>query len=160
MSRAAVCPGSFDPVTRGHLDVFERAARVFDEVVIAVMDNPAKTYMFDHDERMSFVRDAVASLEHVSVKSFSGLLVTFCQEHGISTVVKGLRAGSDFAYEQQMAQMNAAVGGIETVFLPATPAHSFVSSTFVKQIAHGGGAVGQFVTPDVEAALTRGRFGT
>lgn len=155
MSRQAVCPGSFDPVTRGHIDVVTRAANVFDHVVVAVMDNPAKTYTFDHNERMTFVTDAVAGLSNVTVASFSGLLVTFCQEQGIATVVKGLRAGADFAYEQQMAQMNAAVGEIETVFLPATPVHSFVSSTFVKQIAHGGGDVSKFVTPDVQAALKR-----
>jgi pantetheine-phosphate adenylyltransferase len=155
MSRAAVCPGSFDPVTHGHVDVFTRAANVFEHVVVAVMDNPAKTYTFSHEQRMRFVTDAVAGLDNVTVASFSGLLVTFCQEQGITTVVKGLRAGADFAYEQQMAQMNAAVGDIETVFLPATPVHSFVSSTFVKQIAHGGGDVSMFVTPDVKAALTR-----
>jgi len=153
MSRAAVCPGSFDPVTRGHIDVFTRAAAVFEHVVVAVMDNPAKTYTFSHDERMTFVRDATATFDNVTVASFSGLLVTFCQEQGITTVIKGLRAGADFAYEQQMAQMNAAVGGVETVFLPATPIHSFVSSTFVKQIAHGGGDVGMFVTDDVKRAL-------
>lgn len=153
MSRAAVCPGSFDPVTRGHIDVFTRAARVFDHVVVAVMDNPAKTYTFSHDERMAFAEQAVSHLPNVTVKSFSGLLVTFCHENNVQTVVKGLRAGADFAYEQQMAQMNAAVGDVETVFLPATPVHSFVSSTFVKQIAHGGGDVSMFVTPDVDAAL-------
>jgi len=157
MSRAAVCPGSFDPVTRGHIDVFTRAANVFEHVVVAVMDNPAKTYTFSHEERMTFVHDAVAGMANVTVASFSGLLVTFCQEHGISTVVKGLRAGADFAYEQQMAQMNAAVGHVETVFLPATPVHSFVSSTFVKQIAHGGGDVSMFVTADVQRALTKVR---
>lgn len=153
MSRAVVCPGSFDPVTRGHIDVFARAARVFDEVVVAVMDNPAKTYTFSHDERMAFVTRAVAELPNVRVQSFSGLLVAFCHDHNIGTVVKGLRAGADFAYEQQMAQMNAAVGDVETLFLPATPVHSFVSSTFVKQIAQGGGDVSMFVTPDVDAAL-------
>jgi len=155
MSRQAVCPGSFDPVTHGHVDVFQRAATVFEHVVVAVMDNPAKTYTFSHDERMAFVHEAVAALTNVTVASFSGLLVTFCHEQGITTVVKGLRAGADFAYEQQMAQMNAAVGEIETVFLPATPVHSFVSSTFVKQIAHGGGDVSMFVTPNVQAALER-----
>lgn len=157
MSRQAVCPGSFDPVTAGHVDVFKRAANVFDQVVVAVMDNPAKTYTFNHDERMAFVRNAVAELPNVTVAAFSGLLVAFCHQQGITTVVKGLRAGADFAYEQQMAQMNAAVGDVETVFLPATPTHSFVSSTFVKQIAHGGGDVSKFVSAEVKRALERVR---
>jgi pantetheine-phosphate adenylyltransferase len=126
----AVCPGSFDPVTYGHLDVIERAATLFDEVIIAC-----------------------TRLDNVSVESFEGLLVTFCQERGVPVVVKGLRAVSDFEYELQMAQMNARLGEVETLFMTTSPVYSFLSSSLVKEVARFGGDITDFVPPVVAERL-------
>lgn len=146
--RRAVCPGSFDPVTNGHLDVIERASRLYDEVVVAVLVNETKRGMFAVEERMELLRSAVAGQANVAVDSFSGLLVDYCQERGIGTVLKGLRA-SDFDYELQMAQMNRELAGVETVFLPTNPEHSFLSSSLVKEVARFGGDIRPFVPPVV-----------
>lgn len=123
--RRAVCPGSFDPVTNGHVDIIGRASRLFDEVVVATGTNPSKSRMFSPEERLEMLREACADLPNVRVQGFTGLLTTFCQENDIHAVVKGLRAVSDFDYELQMAQMNASLAPeVETVFVPTSPEFS------------------------------------
>jgi pantetheine-phosphate adenylyltransferase len=151
--RRAVCPGSFDPVTNGHLDIVERAAALFDEVVVAVGVNPSKHRLFTADERLDMLRRAVGHLPNVTVDSFSGLLTTFCSDHGIHAIVKGLRAVSDFDYELQMAQMNASLTDVETVFVPTSPAWSFLASSLVKEVASYGGDVSALVPDFVDEAL-------
>ncbi|MFZ2013621.1 MAG: pantetheine-phosphate adenylyltransferase [Nocardioides sp.] len=143
--RRAVCPGSFDPVTNGHLDIVRRTSGLFDEVVVAVGTNVSKNRLFTPDERISMLRRACADLPNVTVEGFSGLVTSFCTEHGISAIVKGLRAASDFDYELQMAQMNSSLTGVETVFIPTSPERGFVSSTLVKEVAGFGGDVSAFV---------------
>ena len=150
----AVCPGSFDPVTLGHVDVVRRAAAMFDEVVVAVAVNPAKQGLFSVDERRELIAGAVGDLDNVTTAAFSGLLVDWCAEQGIGVIVKGLRSDSDYAYELPMAQMNRHLTGVDTVFLTADPAHTFVSSSLVKEVARGGGDVSAFLTPEVLEALT------
>ena len=149
----AVCPGSFDPVTRGHLDVIQRTAAIVDEVVVAVGANMAKTGFFTPDERVEMLRAACAEWPGVSVTLFSGLLVDFCTEHDISVISKGLRSG-DFDYELQMAQMNRSLTGVDTLFLPTSPQWSYVSSSLVREVALLGGDVSPFL-PDEVAELTR-----
>ena len=142
--RRAVCPGSFDPVTNGHVDVITRAAALYDELVVAVLVNPGKAGLFDVDERMELLRDAVSEMPNVTVDSFQGLLVDYCRAHEIPVIVKGLRAVGDFEYELQMAQMNRELAGVETLFLPTNPVYSFLSSSLVKQVAsYGGDVTGQ-----------------
>jgi pantetheine-phosphate adenylyltransferase len=158
MSVTAVCPGSFDPVTLGHLDVIERAASRFDAVVVACTRSLSKTPLFDVDERLELIREATAHLPRVSVEPFDGLLVDFCRARGIRLIVKGLRAVSDFEYELQMAQMNARLGDVETLFMTTSPLYSFLSSSLVKEVARHGGDVGDFVPPFVADRL-RARFG-
>lgn len=149
----AVCPGSFDPITLGHVDVVRRAAAMFDEVVVAVAVNPNKEGLFTVDERRELIAGAVGDLGNVSTAAFSGLLVDWCAEQGIGVIVKGLRSDSDYAYELPMAQMNRHLTGVDTVFLTADPAHTFVSSSLVKEVARGGGDVSAFLTPEVREAL-------
>jgi pantetheine-phosphate adenylyltransferase len=146
--RKAVCPGSFDPVTNGHLDVFVRAASLFDEVVVAVLINKTKSSMFTVDERIDMLREVVAPYPNVRVDSFHGLLVDYCQDNGIPAIVKGLRAVSDFDYELQMAQMNHRLAGVETLFVSTNPLYSYLSSSLLKEIATYGGDVSGLV-PDV-----------
>ncbi|MFU8841433.1 MAG: pantetheine-phosphate adenylyltransferase [Nitriliruptoraceae bacterium] len=153
MSVAVACPGSFDPVTYGHLDVIERAAARFDEVVVAVLVNPGKQGLFSIDERIALLEAEVAGLGNVRVDRFQGLLVDFCAARGIGLVCKGLRAVSDFEYELQMAQMNMAIGDVETVFLTTSPEHSYLSSSLVKEVARFGGRIDHAVPPRVEAAV-------
>ena len=153
MPRRAVCPGSFDPVTNGHLDIVRRAATLFDEVVVAVGTNVSKNRLFGADERIEMLRRACADLPNVSVEGFAGLVTTFCSERGIAAIVKGLRAASDFDYELQMAQMNSSLTGVETVFLPTSPDRGFVSSSLVKEVAGFGGDVSGFVPDFVHDAL-------
>ena len=152
--RRAVCPGSFDPVTNGHLDIVERAASLFDEVVVAVGVNPSKHRLFTADERLDMLRQGVGHLPNVSVEGFTGLLTTFCSERGIHAIVKGLRAVSDFDYELQMAQMNSSLSGVETVFVPTSPEYSFLASSLVKEVATYGGDVSGLVPPFVLDRLT------
>ncbi len=154
----AVCPGSFDPITLGHVDVVRRAAAMFDEVVVAVAVNPNKEGLFTVDERRELIAGAVGDLGNVSTAAFSGLLVDWCAEQGIGVIVKGLRSDSDYAYELPMAQMNRHLTGVDTVFLTADPAHTFVSSSLVKEVARGGGDVSAFLTSEVLEAL-RARLG-
>lgn len=153
MSVAVVCPGSFDPVTYGHLDVIQRAAARFDEVVVAVLVNPGKQGMFRVDERIALLEAELDGLANVRVDRFEGLLVEFCTARGIGLVCKGLRAVSDFEYELQMAQMNMAIGDVETVFLTTSPEHSYLSSSLVKEVAHFGGRIDHAVPPRVAEAV-------
>lgn len=147
----ALCPGSFDPPTNGHIDVIERAIEIFDQVVVAVVANPAKEPMFSADERMAMIGRAFG--DRVRLESFDGLLVNFARSVGVDVVVKGLRAVSDFDYELQMAQMNRTLAGVETVFLPTNPEWSYLSSSLVREVARLGGAYGSLVPPHVAAAL-------
>ncbi len=143
--RIAVCPGSFDPVTYGHVDIVTRAAALFDQVIVAVLVNDSKRSLFSVDERIEMLRQAATEMAAVEVKSFSGLLVDFCVEQQATTIVKGLRATGDFDYELQMAQMNASLARVETVLLPTNPQWSFVSSSLVKEVARFGGDVSGLV---------------
>ena len=145
----AICPGSFDPVTHGHLDIVARSARLFDEVIVAVGRNSAKNYLFTPDERVSMLRDAVGGLPGETVALLDGLLVDFCRAYDVDVIVKGLRFASDFDFELQMAQMNHALTGIETIMLPTSAQWSHLSSTMIREIAKLGGDVSQFVTPQV-----------
>lgn len=147
--RRAVCPGSFDPVTLGHLDIIGRTAALFDEVVVAVGTNSAKPGLFDPDERIEMLRDAVAGWSNVRVERFSGLLVDFCTAQQAQTIIKGLRFASDFDYELQMSQMNHRLSGVETVFMPTAVEWAFVSSTLIREIAALGGDVTGFLPPRV-----------
>ncbi|MBF4160427.1 pantetheine-phosphate adenylyltransferase [Nocardioides acrostichi] len=149
----AVCPGTFDPVHEGHLDVVRRAAALFDEVVVGVGVNQSKQRLFGDDERLAMIREATADLGNVSVAGFSGLLTDFCAEQRAQAIVKGLRAGGDFEYEMQMAQMNASQTGVETVFVPTSPQWSFLSSSLIKEVARLGGDVTGFLTPAVHQRL-------
>jgi pantetheine-phosphate adenylyltransferase len=152
--RRAVCPGSFDPVTNGHIDIISRASGLFDEVVVAVGVNASKNRLFDADERIDMLRQACAGYDNVSVDGFTGLLTTFCQERGIHAIVKGLRAVSDFDYELQMAQMNSSLTDVETVFVPTSPEYSFLASSLVKEVATFGGDVSGLVPGFVHERLT------
>lgn len=157
MSVFAVCPGSFDPVTYGHLDVIERAASRFDGLIVACLRNPEKEPLLDVEERLELLESSTEHLANVEVASFQGLLVEFCRSRGIGMVVKGLRAVSDFETELQMAQMNVHLGDVDTLFLPASPLYSFLSSALVKQVAGLGGDVSDLVPPTVARRL-RERF--
>ena len=155
--RRCVCPGSFDPVTNGHLDVLARASRLYDEVTVAVLVNPGKSGLFEVPERIEMLREVTAELGNVRVDSFEGLLVDYCRERGIPVIVKGIRAVSDFDYELQMAQMNHGLTGLETFFVATNPEYSFLSSSLVKEVARWGGDVGGLV-PDAVLARLRGRI--
>jgi pantetheine-phosphate adenylyltransferase len=149
-----VCPGSFDPVTNGHVDVIRRAAGLFDEVVVAVLTNPAKHPMFDLDTRLEMLTEALGDTTGIFVVAVKGgLLVDFCREVGASSVVKGLRSGTDFAYELPMALMNRHLTGLETVFLPGEPRYEHVSSSLIKEVASHGGDVSGLVPDGVLARL-------
>jgi pantetheine-phosphate adenylyltransferase len=150
--RRAVCPGSFDPITNGHLDVIERASHLFDEIVVVVGINQSKNRLFEPDERVEMITEATAHLPNVSVDTFRGLLVDFCVAHDIRAIVKGLRAVSDFDYELQMGQMNHSLAAVDTLFMPADPHYSFLSSSLVKEVAMYGGDVSKLVP---EAVLRR-----
>ncbi|GAB2984890.1 pantetheine-phosphate adenylyltransferase [Nocardioides montaniterrae] len=149
----AVCPGSFDPVTNGHVDIFRRAASLFDELVVATGSNPSKNRMFQPDERMEMLREACADLPNVTVMGFTGLIVDFCREIDAQAIVKGLRGGNDYEYELPMAQMNAHLTGVETVFVPTTASLGYVSSSLVKEVATLGGDVSGLVPASVELRL-------
>ena len=151
--QTAVCPGSFDPCTNGHLDVFARASAMADEVVVAVLINYSKAGLFSIDERMEMLREVCAPYPNIRVDSFHGLLVDYCTANGITAIVKGLRAVSDFDYELQMAQMNVGLTGVETLFVPTNPAYSFLSSSLVKEVAQWGGDISHLVPPAVLEAL-------
>lgn len=141
MTLTALCPGTFDPVTNGHLDIIERAARLFDRVVVAVVENPSKEPMFSLEERRQMLKESLSPLENVEVDSFSGLLVDYARDRGVSLIVKGIRAISDFDFELQMAQMNNRLADVETCFIPTSPTWSYLSSSLVKEVARLGGDV-------------------
>ena len=154
----ALVPGSFDPVTNGHLDVIERVARFFDEVIVAVSRNPQKTAsLFSLEERQAMLDEVTGHLANVRTEVFAGLLVDFAKAHGASTIVKGLRAVTDFDYELQMAQMNQTLAGIDTFFLVTSPQYSFLSSSLVREVARFGGDVSGLV-PAVVAQRLDERF--
>jgi pantetheine-phosphate adenylyltransferase len=152
----AVCPGSFDPVTLGHLDVIERAATRFERVVVACLRNIGKSPLLEPEERIDLLRAATEHLANVGIEAFDGLLVDFCRAHGATTIVKGLRAASDFENELKMAQMNAALGNVETLFMATNPRYSYLSSSLVKEVARFRGDIGAFV-PQVVARRLRER---
>ncbi len=149
----AMCPGSFDPPTNGHIDVIRRCAASFERVVVAVVSNPSKTPMFDLDERLTLLDRCLGDLDNYEAMAFSGLLVDFARRHDTDVVVKGLRAPGDFEYELQMAQMNSHLSGMETVFMPSKPEWGFVSSSLVREVARLGGTVDELVPAPVAAAL-------
>ncbi len=143
--KKVVCPGSFDPITFGHLDIIKRASSLFDEVVVAVLVNKTKKSLFTVDDRMEMIREVTAEYKNVTVASWSGLLVDYCEENKIQAIVKGLRAVTDFDYELQMSQMNLQLKGVETLFMSTAPAHSFLSSSLVKEIAAYDGDISGYV---------------
>lgn len=155
----AVCAGSFDPITLGHVDVVERAQRLFGEVVVAIGNNSSKKYAFDFEERSELVRGALADLPGVSVEPLSGLLVEFARAHGATTIVKGLRFGADFDFELQQAHMNHGLTGIETVLLPASKPYVTLSSTILREVFRLGGDVSEYVPANVQAAIERRQAG-
>ena len=150
----ALCPGSFDPPTNGHINVIERAAKLFDIVVVGILANPGKEPLFTVEERTEMLADALGHISNVEIESFSGLLVDFAAERDLDVIVKGLRAVSDFEYELQMAQMNSALSpGLDTIFVTTMPSWAFLSSSLVKQVAQYGGSVEGLVPPGVSTAL-------
>ncbi|MEV5648775.1 pantetheine-phosphate adenylyltransferase [Nocardia sp. NPDC052254] len=149
----ALCPGSFDPVHNGHIDVISRAAAQFDEVVVTVLINKNKQGMFSIDERMEMLREATSDLPNVRIESWYGLLVDFAREQGINAIVKGLRDATDFGYELQMAQMNRKLTGVDTYFLASNPAHTFLSSSLIKEVAALSGDVADMLPPAVHKRL-------
>lgn len=151
--RRAVCPGSFDPVTNGHVDIIVRSAKLFDEVIVGVLVNQAKQGLFSVEERIEMLREVSSTHPNVRVEAFHGLLVDFCRKEGAQVVVKGLRAVSDFDYELQMAQMNVGLSGVETLFMPTNPLYSFIASSLVKQVARLGGDISKYVPKVVEERL-------
>ncbi|MBQ0927297.1 MULTISPECIES: pantetheine-phosphate adenylyltransferase [Saccharopolyspora] len=151
--RRAVCPGSYDPVTNGHLDIIERASGLFDEVVVAVLINKSKKGLFSVEERLEMLREVTAQWPNVRIDSWHGLLVDYCKANEIGAIVKGLRAVSDFDYELQMAQMNQQLSGVETMFMSTNPLYSFLASSLVKEVATYGGDVSNLLPPKIEQRL-------
>jgi pantetheine-phosphate adenylyltransferase len=152
----ALCPGSFDPVTNGHLDIIERTARHFDDVIVAVTRNPQKAgSRFSIEERQEMLLEVIGHLGNVRIEWLTGLVVDFAREHGAEAIVKGLRAISDFDYELQMAQMNQKLSGIDTFFISTSPQYSFLSSSLVCEVAKFGGDVSSMVPPSVAERLEK-----
>jgi pantetheine-phosphate adenylyltransferase len=158
VARAAACPGTFDPVTNGHLDIIERAGRHFDGLVVAVLENPGKRPLFTLEERLAMLKEATSDLPGVEVISFDGLLVDLTRARGIDVIVKGLRAVSDFEYEFQMAQMNHRLAGVETFFITTSPQWSYLSSSLLKEVARFGGDV-EGLVPAVARERLAEKFG-
>ncbi|HTT50952.1 MAG TPA: pantetheine-phosphate adenylyltransferase [Streptosporangiaceae bacterium] len=146
--RRVACPGSFDPVTNGHLDIIGRAALLHDEVIVVVGANLAKQGLFTVEERVEMLREVTADIKNVEIGTFTGLLVDFCKVNHVTAIVKGLRAVSDFEYEMEMAQMNYRLAEVETLFMTANPVYSFLRSSLVKEICRYGGDVTSLV-PDL-----------
>lgn len=149
----ALCPGSFDPPTNGHIDVIRRCAEIFDHLVVAIVANPSKTPMFDSTERVDLLNRSLDGLENVTIDLFDGLLVDFAEQRGVDVMVKGLRAVTDFDYELQMAQMNKTLRNVDTMFIPTNPEWSYLSSTLVREVARLGGSVDTLVPEPVRKAL-------
>ena len=153
-TRRAVCPGSYDPVTVGHVDIFRRASALFDEVVVAILHNPAKQGTFTVDERVELIHHQVDDLGNVRVEAFANrLVVDVCTELDAGVLLKGLRGETDFSYEWPMGLMNRHLTGVETLFLPGDPRHEHISSSLVKEVARFGGDVTGLVTDEVRDAL-------
>jgi pantetheine-phosphate adenylyltransferase len=161
MGLSALCPGTFDPVTNGHIDIIQRAGRCFDRVVVAVLENPDKTPLFSTDERVAMLKEAVADVENAEVDSFAGLLVDYASANDIRIIVKGLRAVTDFDFELQMAQMNHKMTGVETFFVPTNPQWSYLSSSLIKEVTRFGGDISglvpELVRDRLEEKLSPGR---
>ena len=153
MGLTALCPGTFDPVTNGHLDIIGRASETFETVVVGALENPSKQPMFSLEERVAMLKEACSGMPDVTVVSFRGLLVDLARSHGDAVIVKGLRAISDYEYEIQMAQMNHRLAGVETLFMSTSPRWSFLSSSLVKEVARLGGDVSGLVPDHVNASL-------
>ncbi|MBX7160316.1 MAG: pantetheine-phosphate adenylyltransferase [Acidimicrobiia bacterium] len=149
----ALCPGSFDPVTNGHLDIIERSSTTFDEVLVAVIANPSKEPLFTLDERKDLLEKAVAPFGNVRIDAFEGLLVDFALARGVDVIVKGLRAVSDFDYEMQMAHMNRRLTGIDTFFLPTSHEYSYLAASLVRDVVRLGGDVEGLVPEHVLVAM-------
>jgi pantetheine-phosphate adenylyltransferase len=161
MGFTALCPGTFDPVTNGHIDIIERAAARFDHVVVAVLENPGKEPLFGLEDRVAMLKEATSHIDRVEVVSFSGLLVDFAKARGIGAILKGLRGEGDVDFELKMAQMNRHLTGAETFFLPTSPQWSFISSSLIKEVVRFGGDVAglvpDFVRDRLEEKLAPGR---
>jgi len=158
VSVGAMYPGTFDPVTNGHVDLVRRAAKLFDRVVVAVAASPNKTPMFTLEERITMARAALADAPNITVDGYGGLTVDYVRQHGLKVIIRGLRAVSDFEYEFQLATMNRHLRSeVETIFLTPAEEYTFVSSTFVREIGVLGGDISPFVPPGVAAALARKR---
>jgi pantetheine-phosphate adenylyltransferase len=153
MGLTALCPGTFDPVTNGHLDIIGRASETFEAVVVGALENPSKQPMFPLEERVAMLKEACSGMRGVTVVTFRGLLVDLARAQGDAVIVKGLRAVSDYEYEIQMAQMNHRLAGVETLFMPTNPKWSFLSSSLVKEVAQLGGDVSGLVPDHVRASL-------
>jgi pantetheine-phosphate adenylyltransferase len=153
MGLSALCPGTFDPVTNGHIDIIQRATGCFDQVVVAVLENPGKQPLFSVEERVSMLKEAVGDLSGVEVSSFSGLLVDYAKARGIKIIVKGIRAVTDYDFELQMAQMNHRMSGVETFFMPTSPQWSYLSSSLTKEVVRFGGDVSGLVPAFVRERL-------
>ena len=159
MNKTVICPGSFDPVTLGHLDVITRASKLFDRVIVGVLVNSSKKPIFSIDERIELLKEVTEHLNNVEIVGFNGLLAQYCEEHGVDAIVKGLRAVTDFEYEFQMARMNQKLmPEVETIFLTPAEQFQFISGTFVREIAMMGGDVSGFVPQNIRAALERKRI--
>lgn len=157
--KKAIYPGSFDPVTYGHIDIIERASDIFDELIVAVLNNKAKTPLFSVDERVNILNEVLSGLPNVKILSYEGLLVDFAVSVGAGVIVRGLRAVTDFEYELQLAQTNSVLnGGVDTIFLTTSLKYAYLSSSTVKEVASYGGNISKFVPPYVEK-LTYERFG-
>jgi pantetheine-phosphate adenylyltransferase len=154
MALRAVCPGSFDPITYGHLDIIKRASAHFDEVVVAVFINSTKQSLFSVEERIDMIKETTKDLKNIQVDSWSGLTVEYCKRNQIDVITKGLRAVSDFDYELQQAQVNLQAG-VDTMFMATDPSHSFLSSSLVKELAKYNGDISSMVPPNVQAALAK-----
>ena len=153
--KTAVCPGSFDPVTKGHLDIIKRASKLFDKVIVVVLQNTAKTSTFSIEERVHFIEESTKDIGNVTVDSYDGLLMDFCRIHNAVAVVKGLRAVSDFEYEFQMSLINKELNPeIETVFINTAQEYMFLSSSVVREVASFGGDVSRFVPEPISAEIT------
>jgi len=156
MTVSAMYPGTFDPITLGHEDLVRRACRLFDKVVVSIAANPSKEPMFTLEERVDLAKDSLADLGNVEVSGYDGLTVDFAREHGLSVILRGLRAVSDFEYEFQLANMNRHLADdVETAFLTPTETYNFISSSLVREICSMGGDISEFVSPTVNDALTR-----
>lgn len=156
VERVAVVPGSFDPITYGHLDIIERASRVFDKLYISVLKNSSKNGLFDTEERLALIRETTKNLDNVEVVSFNGLLIDFCHTVNARAIIRGLRAVSDFEYEMQLTSMNRKLdSSIETIYMMTNNNYSFISSSIVKEVAKYNGKIEDVVPPVVEAALAK-----